>query len=702
MANGIIQVPPDSTGKKVDAASLDVGTDSVIRQRVIIGDNSATAQFATITGGALLVQPNAVAISGTVVAVITTALPAIAVSGTATVVIGPSSSPISLTGTATVVIGQGVSNIGGVSLVAGTANIGFINNISATVVTAWASPQIVDKISATVTTILNGVLDSVDNNQVRYGDSANKALRVNIVAGSASGVSQVDDTTFSAAAAPFAPIGGVFADSGTGMSLSASHAGAVRITGFRAFHTNLRTDGGVKMEDSANQALRVNVVAGSANGVSQIDDTTFSAAAAAFVPIGGVWADTGTGQSLSASHAGAIRMTGFRAMHVNLRSNNGNEITASNPLSVFVERQSATVNCVVGAGTANIGFINNISATVNVAVGAGTNNIGGVSLVAGTANIGFINNISATVIVALANFIDSSGNNRNVVDSVNLALRANIVAQTGVQTDDTTFSTGAATFVPIGAVWSDSGTGQSLSASHAGALRMTGFRAMHVNVRNANGSENAAGAPLYVNIAGFTDNSGTSKALIDSANIALRVAGYGTLGGLPITGFVDGSGQNRILVDSANLALRVTLANATATAVVAYASPPTINNISATVIVTTANPWLVNIPSVSHGPVMLQRSTSATATLITAPGAGNHIYVTALQVSNAGTVLTSAQVGWSGSPQLVTMVCAANGGGFVMNFDPPWKVASNEAVICRVDPNSSGNVYFNVNFFVST
>jgi hypothetical protein len=173
MADGLVQVPPDSTGKKVDAASLDVGANTVMRQRMVIGDDSATAQFAIVTGGALTVTgtmnisamptvtvTGGVAVSGTAIVagvVGLTAGTAIIgslknISRTVQVAVG---TPFILQGISTTVTVAGVislggavnisvfpalvagtANIGGVSLVAGTANIGFINNISATVIVA--------------------------------------------------------------------------------------------------------------------------------------------------------------------------------------------------------------------------------------------------------------------------------------------------------------------------------------------------------------------------------------------------------------------------------------------------------------------------------------------------------------------------------------------------------------------------------------
>lgn len=504
MANdGIIQVPPDSTGKRVDGASLTVAGQVVFRQRMVVCDPSSSDRAALVTTAGALNVVGTVNISGTALCQVT---------GT-----------VNISGTAAVVLGQSTNNIGGVSLVAGTSNIGFIDHVSATVTTAWATPQIVDSISKTVNTVM-AVLDRTDPNTVRIGDSANSAMRVNIVAGTAAGVSQIDGTTFSTDAAPMVPIGAVFSDTGIGQSVSASNAGVLRMTAFRALHTNLHTDGGVKMDDSANQALRVNIVAGTAAGVSQVDGTTFSTDAAPFVPVGAVFSDTGTGQSISASNAGALRMTAFRGLHVNLRNSAGAEMgTPTSPLSIKVE---------------------NISATSIVQLAAGTNNIGVVSLGAGTNNIGFINGISATVTIA------------------------------GVISVATT-----------------------------------------VNV--------------------------------------------------------------------------------------AIATPFTINNISATVTVTTSNPWVIAQPSASHGPAMTVISTSAKTGVVAAPGPGLQVYVTMVAVTNGGTVNTTARIGPSVSTSEVSMFMSSAGGGFVMTFDPPWKLPGNEGLWASVKPNSSGNCYFNVNFFVA-
>lgn len=746
MANNFIQVPPDSTGKKIDAASLDVGVDAVLRQRIIISDNINAANFAAISNSALNVNVTSsvpVAISGTAIVAYATPPTIQAISATVTVqgnvnisaavalaagtanigavslaagtanigFINNISAPVALAaGTANIgyinhisatliaTLIAGTANIGAVSLAAGTSNIGFINSISktvdvaiaSTVTTQWGSPQVVNNISATVVTGLSYVIEKTTNSQVQVGDSANAAIRVSIVSGAvggAGGTSQTDGTSFDTQTATFTPIGGIFDDASTN-SLSENDAGIVRLTSLRAFHSNLRTDGGVKMDDSTNSALRVNVVAGSAGGPSSNDNTTYSTGATAVAPAGYIFFSA-SATTMTDGRVGAARITDSRAVHSNLRNNAGTEIgTNTTPLSVKVENTSATASVILAAGAANIGTINDISKTVSVVVAAGTANMGAVSLAAGTANIGFINNISATVNVAFAGGISLAAGTANigfingisatisVVNAAGTALMGAVSLAAGTANIGFINNISATVNTVIGAGTSNIGFINNISATVSVVIA-----AGTANI----GTLNNISKTVDIMVCGFKDNSGNIQTgIIDSVNGALKVCGTGALGSIAISSFVDPSGTAKNLVDSPNLALRVSIQGG-----------------SATLNVTTSNPWVVNLRSASHGPKMVQLSTSATATLIAAPGAGLHIYVTSLAVSNIGTVNTAAKIGGSDSIGLVTMIAAANGGGFVMNFDPPWKVESNGPVNCCVKPNSSGNVFFNCNFFVA-
>ena len=127
-----------------------------------------------------------------------------------------------------------------------------------------------------------------------------------------------------------------------------------------------------------------------------------------------------------------------------------------------------------------------------------------------------------------------------------------------------------------------------------------------------------------------------------------------------------------------------------------------INGISATVVAAVARMYVNTANnSASRGPRCVLASTSANATLVAAPGAGMAIYVTAIGVSNASGTNSRARVGTSASIAAVQMMMAASGGGFVMQFTPPWELSANEALLGSVKPSVSEGI-FNIHFFVAS
>ena len=146
--NSVIQVPPDSTGKRVDCISLDEGGVAVYRQKMIITGASgssevvATSMSAPAASAVGLVVRQAGAIDVNALAISGTALIAgnviAVISGTATV-----AGSVVISGTAIVAGNVNISATalvaGVVGLTAGTANIGHLNHISRTVVAAIAS-----------------------------------------------------------------------------------------------------------------------------------------------------------------------------------------------------------------------------------------------------------------------------------------------------------------------------------------------------------------------------------------------------------------------------------------------------------------------------------------------------------------------------------------------------------------------------------
>lgn len=112
------------------------------------------------------------------------------------------------------------------------------------------------------------------------------------------------------------------------------------------------------------------------------------------------------------------------------------------------------------------------------------------------------------------------------------------------------------------------------------------------------------------------------------------------------------------------------------------------------------NGYTPAIMSSSHGPRCVTASTSSSVILVSSPGAGVSVHITQLMVGNFSGTLTKARIGTSASASTVVQPLAASGGGFVLNFDPPWKLSASEACVCSIKPNAA-DAFFTVNFFVA-
>jgi len=188
VGDSFVRVPADSVGKRVDATSLDVGANTVYRQRIVIGDDGGTANFAAVVNNSLQIGGTIDKISATVAVTGTVALAAgtanigtinnisatVNVAGTFTIsTIDKISATVAVVGTVSLAAGSILDSIsatvgvkGQVSLAAGTSNIGFINNISATVivagvVTIGATVGITGTVSLAAGTIINNISATV-------------------------------------------------------------------------------------------------------------------------------------------------------------------------------------------------------------------------------------------------------------------------------------------------------------------------------------------------------------------------------------------------------------------------------------------------------------------------------------------------------------------------------------------------------------
>lgn len=234
-----------------------------------------------------------------------------------------------------------------------------------------------------------------------------------------------------------------------------------------------------------------------------------------------------------------------------------------------------------------------------------------------------------------------------------------------------------------------------------------------------------------VNVNGGVAISGTaivagSVVISGTATIAGSIVVSGTA---TVAGSVNISTMPAVAL-AAGAANIGTINDISRTVQVAVGTPFTVNNISATVTVAgqvslgPGNSTIgdinaisrsvrcavlsifsnAEVPSASRGPKLTTVSVSSNVTLVAAPGAGLCIFVTQLAVSNAGAIGTIARAGCSasastGSP--VQMFITSAGGGFVMNFTPPWQLSANEALLGSVKPQAT-DALFNVHFFVAS
>lgn len=107
--------------------------------------------------------------------------------------------------------------------------------------------------------------------------------------------------------------------------------------------SNIQDGAGDSVMDADNNAVRVNIVAGAAAGGTSItDDTAFTPASSALTPIGGMFDDVSP-DTIDEGDAGVARMTSYRALHVNLRDNDGNELAVGGGTQ-YTEDAAAAAN----------------------------------------------------------------------------------------------------------------------------------------------------------------------------------------------------------------------------------------------------------------------------------------------------------------------------------------------------------------------
>lgn len=203
--------------------------------------------------------------------------------------------------------------------------------------------------------------------------------------------------------------------------------------------------GGDAITDTANNALRVNIIAGAGSGgTAMTDDAAFTAATTNITPAGAMFDDV-TPDSVNENDGGVLRMSGNRNLYTTIRDAGGNErgvsVTANNELLVEL-----------GAGTASIGVLGANSGVDigDVTLTASDNDIGNVDLeLAGTA-VGQTNPVAvrlsdgASWLTPSADVTEDSAETAGGTGPMVLSVRRDTAASSaGTTGDNATFNTDA-------------------------------------------------------------------------------------------------------------------------------------------------------------------------------------------------------------------------------------------------------------------
>jgi hypothetical protein len=204
------------------------------------------------------------------------------------------------------------------------------------------------------------------------------SLPVTCISGCSAGGSFSDNSAFTSGTTAVSNVSGVFNDSIT--SLASGNAGAIRSTTDRMLFVNVGKVGGTAVPsglvDSGNSAFKVNCVVGCSASAGFTDNSAFTAGATTETNSGGVFNDSLA--AVTSGNAAAFRITGNRALHINIRSAGGTELaTSSNPIRI--DPTGTTTQPVSGTVTANIGTTNGLALDATVSglqVGQGSTSAG--------------------------------------------------------------------------------------------------------------------------------------------------------------------------------------------------------------------------------------------------------------------------------------------------------------------------------------
>jgi hypothetical protein len=250
-----------------------------------------------------------------------------------------------------------------------------------------------------------------------------------------------------------------------------------------------------------------------------------------------------TNLSVQNVSGGSLTVGAPLATPVAVRISNGSAFVDTIPVSIpGTVTVAGTVAlsgtpAVAQSGVWNIGSVTSITNTVTV---GGTVGISGTATVAGTvtANQGTAAALAGAWPVKLTDGTNSVGT--TLVGSA-YALNVQVVGQTGggySQKDLTAFTVGTTPVEVIGGLYDDAAL-TAPSAGQVSVVRLTQYRAMHINLRDSSGNElGLSAAPLYVQAVG--GNFASNVAQVGGSAVVSAAAGVQKVGISDATGTAFG------------------------------------------------------------------------------------------------------------------------------------------------------------------
>lgn len=338
----------------------------------------------------------------------------------------------------------------------------------------------------------------------------------------------------------------------------------------------------------------------------------------------------------------------------------------------FVSAQPVTIN----GGTATIGTVA-LQAAAAVALNAGTATIGNVNLSTGggiylkTATGG---DIPADTTSGLAvKFVNAQAVNSTLqagtatIGTVALQAGASVVLGAGTATIGTVnanFASGSGFFLKTA-------TGGTVPADVTSGLMVRFGAAQDVNLATGQGfilrtptggdvpADTTSGLGVkFVNAQPVTINAGTA-----TVGSVILSPGTATVGTVNINAVPAGTATIGSVILGAGTATAGTVHLATTESVTLNTQPSTATD--------------------ARGPRVTNVTASGSTSLATAPGTNTSLYITSIMANNTATTV-SPKLSLSDGSTRVRSSLAANGGGFVMPFNPPWKLPGNTALNASV------------------